>query len=91
LEQIWDGIAGTPVRWQTGSDSSDVLMNILGLHPTSSNFQRIGYSDEYLSNLHELQGQRPLSNELLRCFGDASLHDQLFLRNRPREMQPSGR
>jgi hypothetical protein len=53
LEAIWTSIANTlPFVGKPNTDSGEVLMNILGLHPTSVEFfQRIGYSDEYLRNL----------------------------------------
>ena len=53
LEAIWNNIAGTlPFVGKPNSDSAEVLMHILGLHPTSVEFyQRIGYSEEYLRNL----------------------------------------
>jgi hypothetical protein len=53
LEAIWTSIANTlSFVGKPNTDSAEVLMNILGLHPTSVEFyQRIGYSDEYLRNL----------------------------------------
>jgi len=53
LESIWNIIANTlSFVGKRNTDSAEVLMNILGLHPTSVEFfQRIGYSDEYLRNL----------------------------------------
>lgn len=83
LEQIWDGIAGTlPFVGKAGSDSSDVLMNILGLHPTSVEFfQRIGYSDEYLSNLLNFKGKGGYANELASLVLAMPATAGLFLRN----------
>ncbi len=67
LETRWNDIATTlPFVGRPGSDSSDVLMKILGLHPTSVEFfQRIGYSGEYLLNLHNFQGDGRYASELL--------------------------
>jgi hypothetical protein len=83
LEQIWDGIAGTlPFVGKADSDSSDVLMNILGLHPTSVEFfQRIGYSDEYLSNLLNFKGKGRYANELASLVLAMPATAGLFLRN----------
>jgi predicted nucleic acid-binding Zn-ribbon protein len=83
LEQIWDGIAGTlPFVGKPGSDSSDVLMNILGLHPTSVEFfQRIGYSDEYLSNLLNFKGEGRYANELASLVLSMPATSRLFLQN----------
>lgn len=83
LEQIWDGIAVTlPFVGRPGSDSSDVLMNILGLHPTSVEFfQRIGYSDEYLGNLLNFKGKGRYANELASLVLSMPATARLFLRN----------
>ncbi|PYS22676.1 MAG: hypothetical protein DMF72_12505 [Acidobacteria bacterium] len=83
LEQIWDGIADTlPFVGRAGSDSSDVLMNILGLHPTSVEFfQRIGYSDEYLSNLLNFKGKGRYVNELASLVSAMPATARLFLQN----------
>ncbi|HYV04034.1 MAG TPA: hypothetical protein VFB82_05600, partial [Blastocatellia bacterium] len=53
LEKIWTRLVDElPFVGKPGTDSAEVLMNILGLHPTSVEFyQRIGYSEEYLRNL----------------------------------------
>jgi hypothetical protein len=66
FEGVWSNIAGTlPFVGKPGSDSADVLMNILGLHPTSVEFfQRIGYSDEYLRNLMSFTDGGRYANEL---------------------------
>ena len=83
LEQIWDGIAGTlPFVGKPGSDSSDVLMNILGLHPTSVEFfQRIGYSSEYLSNLLSFKGQGRYATELASLISAMPATARFFLQN----------
>ena len=83
LEQIWDGIAATlPFVGKPGSDSSDVLMNILGLHPTSVEFfQRLGYSDVYLSNLLSFKGKGRYVNELASLILAMPATARLFLRN----------
>ena len=53
LENTWDELVDELLFvGKPNTDSAEVLMNILGLHPTSVEFyQRIGYSDEYLRNL----------------------------------------
>ena len=76
----------SPTRFRSlanrGSDSSDVLMNILGLHPTSVEFfQRIGYSDEYLSNLLNFKGKGRYANELTSLILAMPATARLFLRN----------
>lgn len=83
LEQIWEGIAGTlPFVGKAGSDSSEVLMNILGLHPTSVEFfQRIGYSDEYLSNLLNFKGKGRYANELASLILSMPATARVFLQN----------
>ena len=66
LEAIWTDIAST-LRFvgKVGSDSMDVLINVLGLHPTSVEFfQRIGYSEEYLQTLMSFQGKGRNAGEL---------------------------
>jgi hypothetical protein len=83
LERNWTGIADTlPFVGKVGSDSSDVLMNILGLHPTSVEFfQRLGYSDEYLGNLLSFKGQGRYRNELASLVSSMPANVRLFLRN----------
>ncbi|HKO95696.1 MAG TPA: hypothetical protein VJU86_01800 [Pyrinomonadaceae bacterium] len=83
LEQIWEGIAGTlPFVGKTRSDSLDVLMNILGLHPTSVEFfQRIGYSTEYLRNLLSFKGQGRYATELASLVSAMPPTARLFLQN----------
>ena len=83
LESIWDGIAATlPFAGKAGSDSSAVLMNLLGLHPTSVEFfQRLGYSDEYLSNLLSFKGKGQFANELASLILSMPATARLFLQN----------
>jgi hypothetical protein len=66
LEAVWDGFASSlPYIGKAGGDSSKMLIDILGLHPTSVEFfQRIGYSDEYLSNLGNFKDGGRYANEL---------------------------
>jgi hypothetical protein len=66
LEKIWTGIANDlPFVGKTGSDSMEVLINILGLHPTSVEFfQRIGFSEEYLRTLMNFTGKGRYAGEL---------------------------
>jgi hypothetical protein len=67
LENIWSGISkDLPFVGKKDSDSSIVLMNILGLHPTSVEFfQRIGFSDEELKNLANFKDNGRYWGELL--------------------------
>jgi predicted nucleic acid-binding Zn-ribbon protein len=83
LEKTWNGIAATlPFVGKAGSDSSDVLMNILGLHPTSVEFfQRVGYSDEYLSNLLNFKGKGRYANELASLIRSMPATARVFLQN----------
>jgi hypothetical protein len=83
LEQVWEGIAATlPFVGKAGSDSPAVLMNLLGLHPTSVEFfQRLGYSDEYLSNLLSFKGKGRYANELASLIRSMPATARLFLRN----------
>lgn len=54
-----------PFVGKPGADNSDVLLNLLGLHPASVEFyQRIGYSDEYLRNLDAFTNRGRYANEL---------------------------
>jgi predicted nucleic acid-binding Zn-ribbon protein len=66
LQPLWDDIArALPFVGKEGSDSSDVLMNILGLHPTSVEFfHRVGYSHEYLKNLINFKDGGRFAGEL---------------------------
>jgi predicted nucleic acid-binding Zn-ribbon protein len=83
LEKVWQGIAATlPFVGQPGSNSSDVLMKILGLHPTSVEFfQRIGFSDTYLSNRLSFTGKGRYVNELNSLILSMPATARLFLRN----------
>lgn len=66
LESVWSDIAsGLPFAGKPGTDSTEVLMNILGLHPTSVEFfQRIGYSEEYLRTLMNFKDGGRYAGEL---------------------------
>ena len=83
LVQSWDGIAATlPYAGRPGTDSSEVLMNLLGLHPTSVElFQRIGYSDEYLRNLDSFKDQGRYANELASLVSSMPATARVFLQN----------
>ncbi|HYR91493.1 MAG TPA: hypothetical protein VE422_45995 [Terriglobia bacterium] len=83
LEGIWEDIAKKlPFVGKAGSDSSDVLINILGLHPTSVEFfQRIGYSDEYLRNLSNFKDRGRYSNELASLMISMPATARLYLHN----------
>jgi len=67
LEKIWTGLVDElPFVGKPGTDSAEVLMNILGLHPTSVEFyQRIGYSEEYLRNLTSFKDGGRYEGELV--------------------------
>ena len=66
LPKRWDEMAASAAYvGKPGSDPQDVLMNVLGLHPTSVEFyQRIGYSDEYLRNLDAFKDRGRYAGEL---------------------------
>jgi hypothetical protein len=67
LEETWNDIAaGLLFIGKQGSDSSEILMNVLGLQPTSVEFfQRIGFSYEYLRGLPSFQpDHKSYNNEL---------------------------
>ncbi len=66
LQQIWDSrVAELPFVGKPNTDSADVLMKILGLHPVSVEFyQRIGYSHEYLKNLFSFKDGGRFAGEL---------------------------
>ncbi len=83
LETIWNDIATTlPFVGRLGSDSSDVLMKILGLQPTSVEFfQRIGYSDEYLRNLDNFKDRGRYANELASLLLSMPATTRIYLRN----------
>jgi len=65
FDKTFSDIASTlPFVGKAGADSSDVLMNLLGLHPTSVEFyQRIGYSDEYLRNMDSFKDRGRYAGE----------------------------
>ncbi len=57
LQAVWES-AAADLSWfgKPGQDWDQVLMDILGLHPSSVTFhQRVGYSTEYLKNLQDFQ------------------------------------
>ncbi len=66
LEPVWTQLANNlPFVGKPKVDSMEVLINILGLHPTSVEFfQRIGYSHEYLETLMGFKGEGPRAGEL---------------------------
>ena len=66
LEKHWASRAADALYvGKPGSDSSDVLMNVLGLHPTSVEFfQRVGFSAAYLQTLDSFIARRSYANEL---------------------------
>jgi hypothetical protein len=68
LEKTWTTLADEVLFvGKPNTDSAEVLMNILGLHPTSVEFyQRIGYSEEYLRNLISFKDGRRYEGELVR-------------------------
>lgn len=66
LEQVWTDLADDlPFVGKANTDSMKVLIDILGLHPTSVEFfQRIGYSHEYLETLLSFKGEARHAGEL---------------------------
>jgi len=66
LQNIWStNLNLLPFVGKPGTQSGDVLMNILGLHPTSVEFfQRIGYHHEYLRNLFNFKDNGRFAGEL---------------------------
>ncbi len=66
LENEWNTLAADALYvGKPGSDPSDVLMNVLGLHPTSVEFfQRVGFSAEYLKVLDSFMQRQSYANEL---------------------------
>jgi hypothetical protein len=83
LASSWNGLAdGLPYVGRQGTDSSDVLMNILGLHPVSVEFyQRIGYSDEYLRNMDAFKDRGRYANELASLVRSMPATARLYLRD----------
>lgn len=83
MESTWLGIsANLPFVGKKDSDSSEVLMNILGLHPTSVEFfQRIGFSDEYLKNKDNFETNGRYANELASLLFSMPTTVRLVLRN----------
>ena len=77
----WDEMAASAAYvGKPGSDPQDVLMNVLGLHPTSVEFfQRIGYSDEYLRNLDAFKDKGRYADELASLMRNAPPTARLYL------------
>jgi hypothetical protein len=72
LQNTWNTIAsGLLFVGKENTDSSEVLMNILGLQPASVEFfQRIGYAYEYLDGLDSFQSGKRYHNELQSLIRD---------------------
>lgn len=66
LERHWSNLASDlPFVGKPGTDSADVLMNVLGLHPTSVEFfQRIGFHEQYLGGLANFMRNGAFYNEI---------------------------
>jgi len=66
LQDHWNAlVADLLYVGKPGTDSSDVLMNVLGLHPTSVEFyQRIGFHEQYLGTLGSFIRPGAYQNEL---------------------------
>lgn len=66
LQSHWSALAADLLSvGKPGTDSSDVLMNVLGLHPTSVEFyQRIGFHEQYLCSLGDFIRPGAYRNEL---------------------------
>jgi predicted nucleic acid-binding Zn-ribbon protein len=82
LEKHWTGLAADAAYvGKPGSDSSDILMNLLGLHPTSVEFfQRVGFHEEYLSALSSFMARRSYANELASLIKSAPASVRLYFR-----------
>jgi hypothetical protein len=83
FDRTWNGIAATlPFAGRDGTDPAELLMNLLGLHPTSVEFyQRIGYSDEYLRNLDSFKNHGRYANELASLIFSMPASARLYLEN----------
>ena len=66
LEKRWNSFAeAVSYVGKPGSDPPDVLMNVLGLHPTSVEFwQRIGFHEEYLRTVDSFMARSSYAGEL---------------------------
>lgn len=82
LQETWTRLAAAALYvGKPGSDAADVLMNILGLHPTSVEFfQRIGYSAAYLQSLDSFVARRSYANELASLLSSMPPTVRLYLR-----------
>src|SRR5581483_1076671 len=82
LQNHWNTLAADLLYvGKPGTDSSNVLMNVLGLHPTSVEFyQRIGFHEQYLGTLGNFIRPGAYHNELesLRRSLPASLRRYLI-------------
>jgi hypothetical protein len=83
LQAIWDdNTAALSFIGKPNSDPSEMLIKILGLHPTSVEFfQRIGYSDEYLRDLDNFKNNGAYANELASLTKSMPATARLYLRN----------
>jgi hypothetical protein len=83
LDTTWSRLADAlPFVGKPGTDSSDVLMNVLGLHPTSVEFfQRIGYSDEYLRNMDSFKDRARYASELASLIRSMPATARLYLQD----------
>lgn len=66
LERHWSILASDlPFVGKLDTDAADVLMNVLGLHPTSVEFyQRVGFHEQYLGGLANFMRNGAFHNEL---------------------------
>ena len=66
LEKNWNHHAAAALYvGKPGTDASKVLIDVLGMHPTSVEFfQRVGFSAEYLRTLDSFVAKRSYANEL---------------------------
>jgi hypothetical protein len=83
LEKDWTTLAGDALYvGKPGSDSSDVLMNVLGLHANSVEFfQRIGFSAEYLRTLNTFIKRKNYRDELDSLRVSMPANARAYLRN----------
>lgn len=65
-----------------GSDTSEVLMNLLGLHPTSvSHVQRVGFGADFLGSLGSFMVRQDYANELASLLRSMPATVRLYFNN----------
>ena len=83
LEVTWTRLSAAALYvGKPGASASDVLMNVLGLHPTSVEFyQRVGYHTSYLQALDSFMARRSYANELSSLLLSMPPTVRLYLRD----------